>query len=83
LSCRSQSRLAAGLKLAGKPLARVDLDIVTRARTVSTRSFRLVCAAIACARFRRARSSADEAPARGRRGVLRVLAMDEFVAVIG
>ena len=73
-------------KLAGKPLPRVDIpDIVTgRARYgIDTQLPNMVYAAIAQCPIPGGRvRSVDEAPARGRRGVLRVLAMDEFVAVI-
>jgi isoquinoline 1-oxidoreductase beta subunit len=73
-------------KLAGKPLARVDIpDIVTgRARYgVDTQLPNMVYAAIAQCPVPGGRvRSVDEAPARGRRGVLRVMAMGEFVAVI-
>jgi isoquinoline 1-oxidoreductase subunit beta len=73
-------------KAAGKSLARVDIpDIVTgRARYgVDTQLPNMVYAAIAQCPVPGGRvRSVDEAPARGRRGVLRVLAMDDFVAVI-
>jgi len=73
-------------QVAGKPLARVDIpDIVTgRARYgVDTQLPNMVYAAIAQCPVPGGRvRSVDEAPARSRRGVLRVLAMDDFVAVI-
>lgn len=73
-------------KLAGKPLARVDIPDMVTGRTrygVDTQLPGMVYAAIAQCPVPGGRvRSVDEAPARGRRGVLRVLAMDEFVAVI-
>jgi isoquinoline 1-oxidoreductase beta subunit len=73
-------------KLVGKSLARVDIPDVVTGRTrygIDTQLPGMVYAAIAqCPVPGGHVRSVDEAPARGRRGVLRVLAMDEYVAVI-
>ena len=73
-------------KVAGRTLARVDIpDIVTgRVRYgIDTQLPNMVYAAIAQCPVPGGRvRSVDEAPARARRGVLRVLAMGDFVAVI-
>jgi isoquinoline 1-oxidoreductase beta subunit len=73
-------------KLAGKPIARIDIpDIVTgRARYgVDAQLPGMVYAAIAQSPVIGARvRSVDEAAVRNRRGVLRVLAMGDFVAVL-
>jgi isoquinoline 1-oxidoreductase beta subunit len=73
-------------KLAGKPLARMDIPDVVTGRTrygIDTQLPGMVYAALAqCPVPGGHVRSVDEAPARGRRGVLRVLAMDEYVAVI-
>src|SRR4051812_19290925 len=73
-------------KLAGRSLARLDVPDIVTGRTrygIDTQLPNMVYAAIAQCPVPGGRvRSVDEAPARGRRGVLRVLAMDEFVAVI-
>ncbi|MFL6571870.1 MAG: molybdopterin cofactor-binding domain-containing protein, partial [Burkholderiales bacterium] len=73
-------------KLAGKSLARMDVPDVVTGRTrygIDTQLPNMVYAAVAQCPVPGGRvRSVDEAPARGRRGVLRVLAMDGFVAVI-
>src|SRR5262249_55171940 len=74
-------------KLAGKPLARIDIPDIVTGRTrygIDTQLPGMVYAAIAQSPVPGGRlKSVDEAgAARGRRGVLRVLPMGEFIAVI-
>ena len=73
-------------KLAGKPLARIDIpDIVTgEARYgIDARLPNMVYAAVAQSPVLGGRvKSVDDASVRGRRGVLRVLPMGDFVAVV-
>ncbi|HEY7240800.1 MAG TPA: molybdopterin cofactor-binding domain-containing protein [Burkholderiales bacterium] len=73
-------------KVAGRPLARVDIPDIVTGRTrygIDTQLPNMVYAAIAqCPVPGGHLRSVDEAPARGRRGVLRVVAMDDYVAVI-
>jgi isoquinoline 1-oxidoreductase beta subunit len=77
---------ASDWKLAGKPIARVDIpDIVTgRARYGIDAQFPgMVYAAVAQSPVLGGRLRAvDDAAVRNRRGVLRVLPMDDFVAVV-
>jgi isoquinoline 1-oxidoreductase beta subunit len=74
-------------KLAGKPLARVDIPDIVTGRTrygIDTQLPGMVYAAIAQSPVPggRLRSVDEAAAARSRRGVLRVLPMGEFIAVI-
>jgi len=74
-------------KLAGKPLARVDIPDMVTGRTrygIDTQLPGMVYAAIAQCPVPggRLKSLDEAAAARGRRGVLRVLPMGEFIAVI-
>ena len=73
-------------KLAGKPVARVDIPDIVTGRTrygVDTQLPGMVYAAIAQSPVLGGRvRSVDDAAARSRRGVLRVLPMGDFVAVV-
>jgi isoquinoline 1-oxidoreductase beta subunit len=76
----------AAWKLAGKPIARVDIpDIVTGVARygIDIQLAGMVYAAIAQSPVLGGKvRSVDEAPVRGRPGVLRVLALGDFVAVV-
>lgn len=73
-------------KLAGQPVARVDIPDIVAGRMrygIDAQLPRMVYAAIAQAPVLGSRvRSVDAAAIRGRRGVLRVLAMGDFVAVV-
>lgn len=73
-------------KLAGKPVARLEIPEIATGRTrygIDTQLPGMAYAAIAHSPVLGGRAqSIDESPVRGRRGVLQVLAMGEFVAVV-
>jgi isoquinoline 1-oxidoreductase beta subunit len=73
-------------KLAGKPIARVDIPDMVSGHlryAIDVQLPRMVYAAVAQSPVLGGRvASVDAAAVRGRRGVLRVLAMEDFVAVV-
>jgi isoquinoline 1-oxidoreductase beta subunit len=79
-------REASEWKLAGKPIPRVDIPDIVTGRTrygIDAQLPGMVYAAIAqCPVLGGRVQSVDDAAVRGRRGVLRVLPMGEFVAVV-
>jgi len=79
-------KAASDWKIAGKPIPRVDIpDIVAGAARygIDTQLPNMVYAAVAqCPVLGGRVRSVDDAAVRGRRGVLRVLAMGDFVAVV-